>query len=602
MNEKRRQTIDRRIQKNKEKFLDILEQYPVLHVAIKRSEISKATFYRWCDEDVEFSVGVEKAKQQGISFVNDMAKSSVISLIKEKSLSASKFWLMSHDDDFKSSKHITPQNSLNISDENNLKILYKDKPITMHDIHSVGEAMRWPTVIKNAYAKIWSGKYPRVIIKAPRGGGKSKLLGTIGFDLWYLKDRKVVNMGGSAVQAQIVYRYFTEYCSMHSSVTAQIEGKPNASKTTSVGGHYFSSVAASPKQIRGPHPDVLISDETCESDDELIHAALPMVDTSDTPLVIMASTFHKIFGIFQETWDNAEERGYLRIQWDVFDIVKEFSPDVWQKPDILAIPDITKLMKYARGRTGDPQGWIPLENVIQAWKEKPTEDWFEIEYLGSRPSSAGLVLKPEDIDRAVFDSEVVTAFKYVQYATVIIGIDWGFSSMTAVTEFMKHTDDVVVMLDNKNYSQIPSEKIIEDIITKVRARGIRFIYADSAGKFENIALQNALNKNNLPCKVVEVVFSTQKESMLGNLRAHFERGKIKIPRKFKEAYWQYKRYRYQEGTDKPIKKDDHIPDSTMCALQHFKLGMTPRSFPTHMNGKHKEHAKPITSGLREQQF
>ena len=53
--------------------------------------------------------------------------------------------------------------------------------------------------------------------------------------------------------------------------------------------------------MRGKHPDVLISDETCETSDELIESALPMVNDSEYPLVVMVSTFHKIFGRFAET-------------------------------------------------------------------------------------------------------------------------------------------------------------------------------------------------------------------------------------------------------------------------------------------------------------
>jgi hypothetical protein len=440
-----------------------------------------------------------------------------------------------------------------------------------------------------------------VIIKAPRGGGKSKLLGTIGFDLWYIKKRKVVNMGGSSAQATIVYNYFKGYCDIDASIQNHIAGKAKAISTSGEAGNYFSSVTASTKQTRGKHPDALLSDETCETSDELIHSALPMVDSSQTPLVIMASTFHKVFGIFQETWDNAVERGYLRISWDIFDVVRTFPADFWDRPEIASIPDISKLKAMAKGRTGDPDGWVPIANVIQAWREKPTLDWFEVEYMGSRPSSAGLVLKPEDVDRAVFDSEIDKRYNFIQGATVVLGIDWGFSSMTAVTEFMRHSNNVAVMLDNRNYHQIPSDTIIADVVAKVKEKGIRFIYADSAGKFENIALQNALIKEKLACKVVEVVFSKEKEGMLGNLRAYFEQGKIKIPKKFKEAYWQFKRYRYQEGSDRPIKKDDHVPDSTMCALQHFILGSISRSLPVPTDTV-ASNPKPITQGLLNKQF
>lgn len=426
-------------------------------------------------------------------------------------------------------------------------------------------------------------------------------------------------MGGSFVQAQIVYNYFKGYCDMDASIATHISGVAKMTETKAHEGHTFSCVTASTKQTRGKHPDVFISDETCETSDELIHSALPMVDSSQNPLVIMASTFHKVFGVFQETWDNAEERGYLRIQWDIFDVCKEFPADIWERDDIKNINGIEKLIAHAKGRTGDKEGWVPIENVIQAWKEKPSEDWFEVEYLGSRPSSAGLVLKPEDVDNAMFDSRTNTSYNYIKGATVAIGVDWGFSSMTSVVELMGHLDDVVVMLDNKNYHQTSSAIIIKDIVKKVKARGIRFIYADSAGKFENDALQNALKKEGLSCKVIEVVFSKEKVGMLGNLRAHFEQGKYKIPREFLrgngwhknlESYWQYKRYRYEEGSDKPVKKDDHVPDATMCALQHFKLSRFNRPIAVQYSGDKKQETdkqkaqknRTLTSGLLKKTF
>jgi len=215
------------------------------------------------------------------------------------------------------------------------------------------------------------------------------------------------------------------------------------------------------------------------------------------------------------------------------------------------------------------------------------------------------VLKPEDVDIAMFDSQLDKEYNYIKGATDVIGIDWGFSSMTSVVELMGYKDQVVVMLDNKNFHQTSSEEIIDFVIDKVRKKGIRFIYADSAGKFENNALQNALAKEKLGCSVIEVVFSKEKEGMLGNFRAHFEQNKIKIPRKVwreekdgsgswvtnLEAYWQYKRYRYQEGTNKPVKKDDHIPDATMCALQHYLLGQFARSIPVKEKDKVKKQTK-----------
>ena len=414
-------------------------------------------------------------------------------------------------------------------------------------------------------------------------------------------------MGGSLVQAEVVYGYFTDYCAMDTSVESTIRGTVTRDSTASVQGNVFSCVTASPKQVRGKHPDVLMSDETCETSDELIDSALPMVNDSQHPLVIMASTFHKIFGRFAETWDNAEERGYLRIQWDIFDVALPFSEDFWENGilsdgrPVRRINGVDKLKAFAKGRTGDPEGWVTIEAIVQAWREKPTENWFEVEYLGTRPSSQGLVLKPEDVDSAVFDDEVDTRYNYVVGASTVIGIDWGFSSMTAVTEYMRYQDETVVLIDNKNYTQIRSEEIIVDVVKMVQAHNTRLVYADSAGKFENAALQAALAKAQTGCRVIEVVFSKEKDGMVGNLRAHFEQQKIKLPERFKDAFFQFKNYRYQEGTDKPAKKDDHIPDSSMCALQHFILGKKVERL--HDLGEvPKDNSKPITAGLRDKKF
>jgi hypothetical protein len=179
-------------------------------------------------------------------------------------------------------------------------------------------------------------------------------------------------MGGSENQAKEVYNYFTSYCY----VGERLEGipkDPTITHTENDKGKYFKAVTASPKQVRGPHPDFLLIDEACECKDELILAALPMVNSSPEPIVVITSTFHKLFGLFQETWDAADEMGYTRYSWDIFDVVKPFDPAVWKDKEYnRQIPDFQDLRKLAEGRTGDAEGWVPIENVIQAWRGKPS--------------------------------------------------------------------------------------------------------------------------------------------------------------------------------------------------------------------------------------
>lgn len=459
------------------------------------------------------------------------------------------------------------------------------------------------------------------IIKGPRGGGKTKLLGAFGFADWYIGDRDIVNMGGSMTQAQGVYNYFSEHCYAQPAILESLPQEPKMKETESDTGKYYKAVAASPKQVRGPHPNTLAIDEACEAKDELIEAALPMIFSSNDPLVVMTSTFHKIFGKFQEVWDAADELNYARFSWDIIDVTKTFDPSIWtDEAAKREIHDLTieqagenSLEYRVGGRTGDPEGWVPMSNVVQAWRSKSSIDWFDVEMMGMRPSSVGMVNKPEDVDACVFECNVKgpwpKEYRYIDGLESVGGVDWGFSSMTAVVGFHKGRDDLKMQHHNKTYTATRSKVIIEDIVECVRKYKWRTVYCDSAGKFENAdlkaALQTEFGNTKHRCNVVEVVFSVDKVEMLGNYRSYFQRRMLRIPdlSTFKAAVWQHKRYRYQEGSDKPMKQDDHIPDATMCALKHWPLGRNASEMPKqNVNQNHGKKKSTITGGLMDMNF
>lgn len=442
-------------------------------------------------------------------------------------------------------------------------------------------------------------KATRFILKGPRGGGKSKMLGAIGFAKWFLQGRSIVDMGGSLEQAKGVYNYFSSHCFSHDAIITHLPKEPLMQLTKSDQGNYFKAVAASPKQVRGPHPDVLLIDEACETKDELILSAMPMIDSSENQCLVMTSTFHKIYGLFQETWDKADQLGYVRISWDIFDVCKPFDPIIFDDPRLNEeIEDLALLKERTRGRSGDPEGWVKFENILQAWREKSSLDWFDVEYMGLRPSAAGMVNDPEDVDACVVAN--LKGLEWKPGAQVSAGLDWGFAGMTAFVELMAHKDGIVVDLHTKTYTQTRSAIIIKDIVAEVLAKRIRFIYADSSHPFENKDLQDALNKalkhSDFRCIVVEVKFGVEKEEMLGNYRAHFQNRLLRIQKVHTEAVWQHKRYRYQDGSDSPVKKDDHIPDATMLALKPWTKTVSSGGIP---KGNVRERDKTKTRGLVE---
>lgn len=109
MREKQRKTVNSRIQKDKLKFLEILEKNPVIQIAVERSRISKATFYRWRDSDKEFAKKVEGALSEGNSLITDIAIAQLIAMIKDKNLGALKFWLENHSPEYTDKLTITTE-------------------------------------------------------------------------------------------------------------------------------------------------------------------------------------------------------------------------------------------------------------------------------------------------------------------------------------------------------------------------------------------------------------------------------------------------------------------------------------------------------------
>jgi hypothetical protein len=444
---------------------------------------------------------------------------------------------------------------------------------------------------------------------------------------WFLKQRNIVNLGGSLEQATGVYRYFTDFIFVCDAILEALPKEPTMLRTSTDKGNYYRAVAASQKQVRGPHPDDLNIDEACEAKDEIILSALPMIDTAENPLVVLTSTFHKIFGFFQETWDRADELGYTRLSWDIFDVTKSFDPAIWDDGKLnREIPDLADLRKRAAGRTGDPEGWVPVANIVQAWREKSSIDWFDVEYMGLRPSAEGMVNDPEDVDFCVSAYDEAE-HAYVPGAETAGGLDWGFQGQTAWDVEMAHKDGVLVQLEMGIYTQVRSGVIIRDIVADVLKYRIRTIHADGSHPFENAdlraeiakAIRELPEKEQFRCALVEVPFGrpvqhvksdgskdkgkrlgTEKEEMLGNYRARFSRRLNRIPPRFKEAIWQHKRYRYQKGSDKPMKEDDHCPDAKMLAQRRWMLGKSKSSLPPEPAPARR--AETVTGGLLDEQF
>ena len=79
--------------KNKQKIIDQLKNQPIVQIACQKSGISRATYYRWRNKDEKFKKQSDQALEEGVSFINDLAESQLLSSIKDRNMTAIIYWL-----------------------------------------------------------------------------------------------------------------------------------------------------------------------------------------------------------------------------------------------------------------------------------------------------------------------------------------------------------------------------------------------------------------------------------------------------------------------------------------------------------------------------
>lgn len=77
----------------KAKFLKELEEYPLVELACRKVGISRATFYRWREQDYDFKVEVQQAEERSRSKVNDLAESKLLENVKNNDYRSIVYWL-----------------------------------------------------------------------------------------------------------------------------------------------------------------------------------------------------------------------------------------------------------------------------------------------------------------------------------------------------------------------------------------------------------------------------------------------------------------------------------------------------------------------------
>lgn len=381
-------------------------------------------------------------------------------------------------------------------------------------------------------------------------------------------------MAGSETQALTLYSYILEWLELPE--TEESVDRLRRSELVGINGNRIVAKTASARSIRGLHLGrgkrgaLLIIDEEAEAEEDVVRAARYTVRTADPALILRASTYHKLTGSFARLVEDHNSQGYELYRWDSFDVAKPCPYECKSCP----VNEFRE--RYCKGKAKDSQGWIDIDEIVGEWRDTNRET-FEVEVMGMRPASAGCVIEPEAIDRAVVKEGEVREDVCYGYGGCY-GIDWGFAGMTAVVVLGLSGDNVYVLHTEAFHRQ--GVDAIVSRLKELRERfGLREVYADFSHPFENSRLRDegfavwgrppAGGASAPSSETLGVPFVSFKEEGVSILSYLFEKGRIRIPERHTTLIRQLRTWR-RDAQGHIVKKDDHFPDALIAAMMKLK--------------------------------
>jgi hypothetical protein len=484
-----------------------------------------------------------------------------------------------------------------------LGLLLPEKPVKVMERLGVYDPERHGPIepgLRDLVLDVCTGKVESAVAVANRGGGKSFGVSFIEFFLVFVRDFDALNLGGSELQADQVYQYILRFVESDKEWRELVKGESVASKTTTTKGAWIRVLTASQKSVRSPHaggkkPDgriaggVLVIDEEAEAAPDIVAAALPTINTAIPSVNVRASTFHNAEGSFKEVVDNAEDMGYTKYGWNIFDVAQKcgctdgcqseeecFKDDHWEDyldPDTGQPTRRLLHRAYCGGRAMYAQGWIPMTEIVKLWKRgKRNHSTWEVEAMGSRPSSKGFVIR--DLHR--FGLNVVdkpASDFFMDGFPISICVDWGVRA-AGLEVWQEQPGGRHVLLESEQLEEAGANQITGAILAKAQRYGglVREVAADigGGGNYMNKAL---IEEHRLPVR--EVNFAEQKEAAAAAMNVFSESNQMVVPKEHTIFLEQINRWK-RDGGGRIQKGNDHMCDAAVCYFSRFieELGLS----------------------------
>jgi hypothetical protein len=455
----------------------------------------------------------------------------------------------------------------------------------------------------------------QAILWKPRGGGGSLAAAILIWLMMVYRARSFLDMAGSGEQAKRVYEYTTQfwYC-VPGLAEALLDGDPLLSETRLKNGVTLSCVPASEKAARGKHVAGFVADESCQEDarvGRVLQAALQGVLSEPNYVIVLLSTFHVPFGFFQESWDQAEERGYRQYRWNVYDCMVQCTVGLDEATD-----DDPQAQGYCRrecpltevaterdaegrvvgeyytgcdGRARTSSGHLPRDAVIKAKMVNAGTGVWEVEHECQRPTTAGMVYDPVKVQAAVVPLESLQGPSgRIRRA---LGVDWGTHAVAVLAE--RHGPYVAIR-EGRVFDGESMAEVIKYAVQLRATHGNFRVYPDAENKYGNLDLISA------GFEVQPVAFGQMKEAGIENVTRFLNHGRLKIADHgdLKIVIRQMMRL-HRNDLGKVVKKDDHGPDALLCAMLHFRFEDEFESAIDQMYADGQQERRRLTNAVLE---
>lgn len=365
---------------------------------------------------------------------------------------------------------------------------------------------------------------------AARGTGKTYDLSLLSFiETIYKPKCSTSIIGGSLEQAMRAVAYFNEFWEKSCIGNQFIINKEITSKGfRTIEGSWVKALAASPKSIRGEHPNKLRIDEADELDRKLYDASLgqPKAKNGHKDNVIISSTLHHPFGLMSEILDDVEKIGAKLYKWCIYDVCEPYG--FW---------------KY---------------DEIERKKKQVTDEMWDSEYLCKRPKMGDSIFDFESISRAYKRGADISFESTIDSEG---GIDWGYNC--TVLNIIQDIKESFNVPHSYQWEQVELTERCNEIIDICIEKKINVIYCDSNPKDNYITLRKRITSKRAKISVIPIAFSVWKGMGIDVIRYLLKHNIINI----KDYILQdkMKKYHYKDAEKEIIDKvDDHYPDALIA--------------------------------------